>query len=417
MFFGLLEILLLSFTLPADAAGSLTELACKPVFTAVAYSVAQEANFRKYEDTALKDIPFLGVKDLALALRQDLETISSGFQTSPASAMGHILTGNIYEDWTSRSHRLNGGMHTLDGRRDLAMKHWKDVGFSIEADPNRANIEDYQKRVIKNPESEEIREMKALNLDPTKIEDFYFYLLAHEKSHSGPLILDNGVVQYRFGKNVFNSAKWKESVRGAAIGRAPAGAKTLFPATWNDAKIQTAVLHVLNDEKSRVLSLQPKPDKSGIQKLMLEGEYEGVYISVAIAGGQVNSAYPSWVQDRTMTPRDLRREARHHADRAPVRVETISRYLKEPYPKYFEDITGYYLGKSLDPTWSSDATWHLYLNPALRPNGRADRPNVPPGGSAQAQQLYGLGSSAQYHIEHFLMNSRLLEDARTNIAP
>lgn len=378
---------------------------------------------RRYENfltLPLNEVPFLGIGDLAPALRTDLNRISSDFSRSPQGALDHIVDGVLYSDWTTGSHRLNGGMHSWEGRRRLLSAHMADLGFSIENDANRDQIVRQQRYILSHPEDTQHIEMRILNLDPAKLEDVYFYLLAHDKSHVGPLLEPNGVIRFQFGRAVFSRKKWKDSVRVAEWGLAPAGAKTLFPAaSWPKERIKSATIQILNSPTTRLLSLSSSNDHESIRLAMLEGEADGVVITVAIAGGRVVTAYPSWIQNRRQTVREVLNQRNYYYSRAHDRVWELAHDIdiSTPFPD-LTDAISIYAGRRperiiFDHIQLSTEDFNLlnqYLNPAMRANGRQDQPNGNSDAEVRAANLYRLGGAAQNYIEHFLLNWRLIQD-------
>jgi len=144
--------------------------------------------------------------------------------------------------------------------------------------------------------------------------------------------------------------------------------------------------------------------------MMVEGQYEGVYITVALAGGKVNSAFPSWTQDRSRTVNEIQTEQRRNVSRLDSMVGDYARKYGLP-ELTLDEAVAIYLGKNprekaSPPLTESDyETYRRVLDPALRPNGNSDEPTTTEGGND-----FRMGTTAQYYIESYLMNWRLLED-------
>jgi len=105
--------------------------------------------------------------------------------------------------------------------------------------------------------------------------------------------LDNGVQRVKIHRDGFNKKQTKDIEAAASHGSGYADdtylGKTLFPESWDEAKIRQAIEHVVRNPGSEVIPTRGNQTK-------YRGVYDGVRMDVQFAGDDLTSAYPTWSQ-------------------------------------------------------------------------------------------------------------------------
>src|SRR5262249_24724099 len=115
----------------------------------------------------------------------------------------------------------------------------------------------------------------------------------------------NGVRIFRLPRRYFNSQGWRNTVRSAQYGVSPIGGKSVFPIDWGTKDILHAIKTVLDNPETFVLRLKSNKASPNFYLRSLVGK---IHVEVGIEGGNVNTAFPSWRQDRPDTIGNAYRE-------------------------------------------------------------------------------------------------------------
>ncbi len=155
-------------------------------------------------------------------------------------------------------------------------------------------------------------------------------------------ILPNDVRQVVLGRGAYNKNAWTNTVAAARMGLAPRGAKTIFPSSWDIAKVSAAIVEVLNSPESVVVGSGANPENFYLRK-----EVAGVQVMVAVMDGQVMTAFPAWRQSTPSTVWELYAEKTPIAEKVRNHVDIFNKeHGTHVTPRQMVDA---YLGKNAEP--------------------------------------------------------------------
>ena len=182
---------------------------------------------------------------------------------------------------------------------------------------------------------------------------------------------------------------------GPKYGVSPIGGKSVFPINWSIKDILDAILGVLDHPEPFVL--RPK-SKKGAPEFYLRSLVNNVYVEVGIKGESVNTAFPSWRQDRPAAIGEAYRE--WHLDECRVQEGLVHGSFSNDFdfptkihlPTEF--LAGYF-GKC--PSGITAKDWER-LEPWLNPSRVADA----------AWPLEGL--TLQFTIFDYIYRSRVVQE-------
>ncbi len=212
----------------------------------------------------------------------------------------------------------------------------------------------------------------------------------------------NGVVQARLPRGSYRGQAWDQSKVAAENGLVPLGGKTLFPKSWTEQDVSTAITNILKDPKSAILDSK----KIGTNKMFyVVGTHNGVRMAVGIIHGEVKTAFPTWRQVPPDSVGEGLAEYAEASDRFRTVVGRLNSSGKFSRPITEEDLREMYLKKAPQPAGLSVSEFEL-LRSLASPASWITRPDA--GFCARA----GLPDSAfvQHAVTSLLQAERLLND-------
>ena len=185
------------------------------------------------------------------------DSLNRLFFTIPEKAQKHIQVGDIKPGFN----KIGGGIHT-----EKALDDYKNQYKNL-----------YTQK-LKSHKVKAIKDFDSNFHDPENV--------LIEKNRE---VLHNGVIRVKlnpfyFNKNAISSmTSWSKS--NPHVTSYEIGGKTLFPSTWNEGDIESAIYEVM---ESNVWTNLGSETHTGI--------FDGVQISVSCHNGTIISAYPTWEQ-------------------------------------------------------------------------------------------------------------------------
>ncbi len=369
------QTLILLFTLSFSSPIAASDI-CKKSFGVLSWRSKVQEHLpnmlgRFFLPQTVADLPSKKVSDLSLEQSQAVARAVSAIEADPASVMAHIK--GIFADGSTQ---LAGGLHDVNVRTDrlrdqvLASapsdKQTSDYIDHIRHTPARVRYMSgaTDPEIARQIRDDVARRFKVLGLsDERPLDRLIFELISHQ-SVGKPTYESNGVVKFQFKREFFNSKAWKLYKMVARNGRGPMGAKTFFPVEWDEKKIQSSILGVIKNRKSKVLSANHT--NSGPPMMTIEGNFEGVQITVSLVGDKIVSAYPSWNQNPNESIGSLYARRREALDDLERHLEDAALFSETPVHLYPEDAIEIYLGGDLS---SVSPRALAFFEPLLSPVG------------------------------------------------
>lgn len=259
--------------------------------------------------------------------------------------------------------------------------------------------------VLRNILSTIVEDFKAYGLDILNPRDRVAYEAKRLLLNGSPRVDANGVIKTTFSPLFIRPKTWRvQMVEATLNGAAPLGAKTFFPATWNEAKIKEAIVSILRGPDQRVLRVI-KDSANSVKFALVEGVIQNVHIRIALFRNQVVSAYPSWIQ-KVMTFEELQSELEISTMKVARALTEIADATGLPKINIFQ-ARRLHLGLStygLTPKEQED--WRLFLDPTAQVSFKASIESN--SRFIQALSLYGQREILQKHLgETFVIESTL----------
>jgi hypothetical protein len=227
------------------------------------------------------------------------------------------------------------------------------------------------------------------------------FMIMHDE-YVGLSAAHNGVVRARLPRGSYRGQAWDQSKVAAENGLVPLGGKTLFPKSWTEQDVSTAIANILKDPKSVILDSK----KIGSNKMFyVVGTHNGVRMAIGIIHGEVKTAFPTWRQVPPDSVGDGLAEYAEARDRFRTVLWRLNSSGKFSRRITEEDLREMYLKKTPQPAGLRDSEFEL-LRSLASPGAWVTRPDA--GFCARAN----LPDSAfvQHAVTALLQAERLLND-------